>query len=604
VLVAGAALAGVLCGLLLSWTGRGTAAGVVWAAVTAALLVPLTLSVARSLLRRDLGVDAIALVAMATALALGEYLAGAVVALMLSGGNALEAAAGGRARRDLARLVSRAPRTAHRVTQRGLEEVPVDDLAPGEVVLVRAGEVVPVDGRVEGGVAVLDESALTGEPLPVTRRAGQDVRSGVANAGEAFRLRATRQASESAYAALVRLVEASERHRAPFVRMADRYAAVLLPVTLLVAGGAWMASGDPVRALAVLVVATPCPLILAAPIAFVSGVSVAARRGVILKGGVVVERLGRVRTVLLDKTGTLTVGHPAVDAVEPRDGVDAGELLRLAASLEQHSSHVVAGALVDEARSRGAALSDPVDVHQEHGRGIEGRVDGRRVTVGGPGWLESRGVAVDAGDRDGDGDGDARVLVALDGVAAGRIRLADHVRPDAAEMVARLRRSGVRHVAMVTGDRREAAEAVAARVGVDRVWADCDPAAKLEVVRRVRADPDLSPVLMVGDGINDAPALAMADVGVAMGAVAGATVASETADAVVMVDRVDRVADAIASSRRAAGIARGSVVAGMGLSLAAMGVAAAGYLTPVAGALVQEAIDVAVILNALRALRA
>jgi heavy metal translocating P-type ATPase len=604
VLVAAAALAGVLGGLALRWTGREQAADLLWAAVTAALLVPLTLSVVRSLLRRDLGVDAIALVAMATALGLGEFLAGAVVALMLSGGNALEAAAGRRARRDLAMLVSRAPRTARRVTPDGIDEVPVDDVLPGDLLLVRAGEVVPVDGRVDDEPAVLDESALTGEPLPVTRRAGDDVRSGVANAGEAFHLLATRPAAESAYAALVRLVAASEGHRAPFVRMADRYAAVLLPVTLAVAGGAWLASGDPVRALAVLVVATPCPLILAAPIAYVSGVSRAARRGVILKGGVVVERLGEVRTVLLDKTGTLTAGHPALDRVEATDGVAADEVLRLAASVEQHSAHVLAAALVSAARARGMALAAPTGISQEHGQGIEGTVEGRLVTVGSEAWLRGRGVPVPPSDDAGGPGTGGEVLVGVDGAPAGRIRMSDHVRPDAAEMVAGLRRAGVAQVAMVTGDRRDVAEAVAARVGVDRVWAECSPEDKLGVVREVRADPARAPVLMVGDGINDAPALAMADVGVAMGAAAGATVASEAADAVVLVDRVDRVADAIRISRRASGIARQSVLWGMGMSFAAMGLAAAGYLSPVAGALLQEAIDVAVILNALRALRA
>lgn len=597
-----AAVAGLAVGLGLAVAGVDRAADAVWAVLTAALLVPLTLSVVRTLVARRVGVDAIALLAMATALALGEFLAGAVVAVMLSGGNALEAAAGRRARADLSRLVRRAPRHAVRVAADGsLEEVPADAVAAGDVVLVRAGELVPVDGRVEGDDAVLDESALTGESRPVSRSHGEAVRSGVANAGDGFRLRATRPASESAYAALVRLVAQAESERAPFVRMADRYAVVLLAVTVVTALGAWSASGDPVRALAVLVVATPCPLILAAPIAFVSGVSRAARYGVVVKGGAVIERLSRTRTVLMDKTGTLTAGAPAVDrVVSLGEDMDADAVLGVAAALEQHSAHVLAGAVTREARTRGVVPPTATGIRQDHGLGVRGAVGGATAAVGNPDWLVDD-LGVDPGPlRTIPGD-PVDVAVALDGRVVGAIILRDPLRPDAAEAVRRLRAGGVREVAMVTGDRREVAEGVAARVGITAVHAECDPEEKLAVVRAARARED-GLVAMVGDGVNDAPALVLADVGIAM-STPGATIASDSADAVVMVDRVDRVADLLAVSRRATGIARQSVLAGMGLSLAAMGVAAAGYLTPVAGALVQEAIDVAVILNALRALR-
>lgn len=595
VVIAACALVAVLTGLVLATVGLGIAADVVWGAVTAALLVPLTWSVLRTLMRGDVGVDAIALLAMATALALGEFLAGAVVALMLSGGNALEAAAGRRARADLTRLVARAPRTALLRTDGELREVPAERVRPGDQVLVRSGEIVPVDGRVDDEAAVLDESALTGESLPVTRRRGDPVRSGVVNAADGFLLRATLPASESSYAALVRLVSAAEGRRAPFVRMADRFAALLLPLTVVVAAAAWLGSGETERGLAVLVVATPCPLILAAPIAFASGMSRAARAGVVLKGGVVVERLGRVGTVLLDKTGTLTTGSPVVDHVAPRDGLAPDRLLGLAASLEQHSTHVLAGALVRAARDRGIPLSEPRDVRQEHGQGIAGRVGDRRVAVGSADYLRRSGI--DAAGEDGGG-----VLVAVDGRLAGSVHLEDPLRPEAREMVARLAGLGVDDVVMVTGDRADVAQEIAGRVGIADVRAGCDPEEKLRVVEAMRRRAADGGVAMVGDGINDAPALAMADVGIAM-STPGATVASETADAVVMVDRVDRVADAIAVSRRAVGIARQSVLAGMALSFLAMGFAAAGLLTPVAGALVQEAIDVAVILNALRALR-
>jgi heavy metal translocating P-type ATPase len=396
-------------------------------------------------------------------------------------------------------------------------------------------------------------------------------------------------------------VRGAEHERAPFVRMADAYAAWFLPFTTLVAGAAWALSGEPVRALAVFVVATPCPLILAAPIAILSGVSRAARIGVVVKGGRAIEQLGRARTVLVDKTGTLTLGAPEIDAVVPLDRHAAEDVLRLAASLDQASAHVLAGALVQGARARGLRLVPPEAVVEEPGRGIEGRVDGRRVLVGGAEWLRDRGCRWDPATAPQEADGRGTVLVAVDGRPAGVVEMGDRVREDAAAAIADLRAAGVAHVAMVSGDSRPVAEAVARQVGIDEIFAERSPEGKLAVVRAMRLDPARRPVVMVGDGVNDAPALAIADVGVAMGA-AGATVTAETADAVVTVDRIDRVAAAVGIGRRSLGIARQSVLVGMGLSAVAMGFAAGGALSPVAGALLQEGIDVAVILNALRAL--
>jgi len=594
---------GIVAGLALSGWDRPAAAHVVWALCVAAVVVPLTLDVARTLLRGEMGVDAIALLAMVGAIALGEYLAGAVVAMMLAGGNALERAAAKRARRELTRLVSRAPRTARRHTDGQLEEVPVERIAVGDRLLVRTGEIVPVDGSLLDAVAVLDESALTGEPLPVERLTGEPIRSGVANAGAPFEMRAARPAADSAYAAIVRLVRDAEAARAPFLRMADRYAGVLLPVTVAVAAAAWIASGDPVRALAVLVVATPCPLILAAPVALVSGMSRAARLGVILKGSVVVERLGRARTILLDKTGTITTGTPEIRGIRTLGSVPEAELLRLAASVEQLSAHVIAAALVRAAAERGLALAVPAGGVEAPGQGIEGTVDGRAVAAGSPTWLAERGLdgaasALAVPHR----EGEALVAVAIDGALAGTIALGDRLRDDAPELVRHLRAGGVAYIGLVTGDRRRVAEDIGRRLGVDRVYPEQSPKDKVDVVRSVLARSDARMVVMIGDGINDAPALAAADVGVALAA-AGATISSEVADAVVLVDRVDRVGSAIQVSRRALDIARQSILAGLGLSFAGMGLAAVGLLPPIAGALAQEGIDVAVILNALRALR-
>ena len=328
--VAAVSLAALLAGVLLWATGHHETADIVWAVLVAAMLAPLGLSVLRTLRHGDVGVDAIALISMAGALALQEYLAGAVIALMLAGGNALEERAGGRARRELTALVSRAPRRTTRVAGNALQEVDVDELGPGDIVLVRAGEVLPADGVLAEDEAVIDESALTGEALPVVIHRGQPVRSGTVSSGTA-RIQVTRRAAESAYAAVVRLAQQAEQQRAPFVRMADRYAALFLPVTALVAGAAWAVSGDPVRALAVFVVATPCPLILAAPIALLSGVSRAARMGIVVKGGGVIERLAGARTVVLDKTGTVTLGTPRLRRIGLLDGLTESDALRLAA---------------------------------------------------------------------------------------------------------------------------------------------------------------------------------------------------------------------------------------------------------------------------------
>jgi heavy metal translocating P-type ATPase len=601
------AIAAIVVGFVLHALDEPEAGQWVWRIAVGVLAAELAVEVARSVIvEHSLGVDAIALVAMIGALALGQELAGAVVGLMFSGGSALETFASGKARRELTSLVQRAPKVARLRDEDGIREVAVERVQVGDVVVVGTGEVVPVDGTVVSAEAVIDTSALSGEPLPETCARGMPVMSGSANAGAPFELRAERPAAESAYAALVRLVSEAASSRAPFVRMADRYAGFFLPATLLVAGVAWAVSGDPERALAVVVVATPCPLILAAPIALVAGLSRAARAGVIVKGAGAIETLGLARTVLFDKTGTLTVGTPEVRQVLPRGGTESAELLRLAASVDTLSAHVLARALVDAAGEANLRLSVPSDVRETPGQGIAGTVDGRRVVVGSRTLLLEHGIAQEEiasaslmGTR---GSGEAHVLVAIDGHVAGLIVMADELRVDAERIVDRLRAEGVRYVAMLSGDRRSVAERVGRELDIDRVYAEQSPADKLEVVRRIRDDPALSPVIMVGDGINDAPALALADVGIALGA-AGATVSSETADVVITVDRIDRVADALHVGRRALRIARQSVLIGMGLSLIAMGFAAAGMLAPVAGALLQEGIDLGVILNALRALR-
>ena len=595
------ALVGLAAGGVLYAVGAHTWSAWSWGAATLVVLIPASVAAVRGLWRREAGVDLIAVLAMAGSLALREALAGAVVAVMLTGGRELEQLAARRARRELRALLARAPRTAHRREDGRFVDADVSDIAAGDVLLVKQGEVIPTDGVLSTTRATLDESALTGESRPVEITAGVNVRSGATNAGGPIEMRASLPASESTYAGIVRLVRAAERSKAQFVRLADRYARVFVPITLAVAGGAWAFSGDAVRALAVVVVATPCPLILAAPAAMVGGVSRAARHGILVKGGAPLETLARATILLLDKTGTITQGHPRVISVETFGPMTADELVRLGASLEQVSAHPFAPALLDEARARRLPLAFPTDTHEALGAGIAGRVGERDVAVGQRAWLSSglehaeRARAVEMRTAV---EGSSSVFVAVDGALAGAILLQDPIRPEAPRALRALRKSGIARIHMVTGDHPDTAELVGDAVGVDRVFAERTPDEKVAVVERVRSE---GVTIMVGDGINDAPALALADVGVAMGA-RGATAASESADVVLTADRLEGLERAVRIARRTRRIARQSAIAGMSLSLAAMAAAAAGFLTPVAGAVLQEAIDLAVILNALRAL--
>ncbi len=598
-----ASIAGIVTGGILRWVGDAhDAADAAWGVTTAVGILPIGWEVLRGIIRREPGVDLIAVLAMIGALVFGEYLAGAVIAFMLSTGRSLEDFADARAHKELSALLARAPRTAHRYAGEELESVPIERVVPGDMLLVKRGEVVPVDGILETDSAVFDESALTGESRPVERPRGEQIRSGAVNAGAGFDLRAVATAADSTYAGIVRLVEEAQREKAPFVRIADRYALVFIPVTLVIAGAAWALSGESVRALAVLVVATPCPLILAAPIAIVAGISRAAKRGIIVKGGGALETLARGRVLLLDKTGTLTAGAPELSDIEVYGDHDPGEVLRLAASLDQVSPHVLAGAIVGAARARDLALSFPEEAFEEGGSGIHGSVEGRKVAIGKASWV-SRGQPLPERARDirrrTAMEGSSCVFVSIDGSIAGALILDDPMRPDTPRVIRALRRAGIKRVVMVTGDNPDVAESVGIAIGVDRILSERDPTDKVDAVR---AEGESGVTIMVGDGVNDAPALAAADVGVAMGA-RGATASSEAADVVLVVDRLDRVVEALRISRRSRGIALQSVLIGMGLSIAGMLLGAAGLLKPVNGALAQEAIDVAVILNALRALR-
>ena len=593
---------GIATGGLLRLAGERDAADVAWAVTTAVGIAPIAWEVLVGILRRQPGIDLIAVLAMVGALAFGEFLAGAVIAIMLATGRSLEDFADARAHAELSALLSRAPRVAHRYVGDRLEDVPIDAVRPGDRLFVKQAEVVPVDGLLEAATAVFDESALTGESQPVERSRGEPIRSGALNASSGFDLRAVTTAAESTYAGIVRLVEQAQEEKAPSVRLADRYALLFIPVTLAIAGGAWLITGDPVRALAVLVVATPCPLILAVPIAIVAGISRAAKRGVIVKGGGALETLARGTVLLFDKTGTLTAGSPELSDVEVFGDHGAEEVLRYAAALDQVSPHVLAAAIVGAARRNDLDLPFPEGVHEEAGQGILGSVAGRKVALGRAAWI-ARGQPLPPRARDlrrrTAMEGASCVFVSIDGSVAGALVLDDPIRPDTPRVIRSLRRAGIKRVVMVTGDHPDVAESVGISIGVDRILSERDPHDKVDAVK---AEGEGGVTIMVGDGVNDAPALAAADVGVAMGA-RGATASSEAADVVLVVDRLDRVAEALRIARRSRTIALQSVVAGMSMSFAAMFLGAFGVLKPVGGALVQEVIDVVVILNALRALR-
>ncbi|TCM86189.1 heavy metal-(Cd/Co/Hg/Pb/Zn)-translocating P-type ATPase [Rhodovulum steppense] len=592
------ALLGLVSGLVLWLVGQPDLAGIAWAAGVIPVLLALCVEIVRSLAQGEVGLDIVAALSMSAALLFGETLAAAVVALMYSGGTFLESFAQGRARREMSDLLSRVPRTATRHRNGALDEVPLDDIAPGDLLLIRQGDVAPVDGTVQSAGAMLDQSALTGESMPVRLAQGQDVMSGSTNAGEAFDLRVTRRAADSTYAGIVRLVEAAQKSKAPMARLADRYSLLFLAVTVALATAAWWFTGDPIRAVAVLVVATPCPLILAVPVALVAGLSRAAHFGVLIKGAKPLEALARITTLILDKTGTLTDGRPQIVSIDRHGDLSEEDILYFAAALDQASKHPIAQAIVGVAQARGIVLPIPASVVETPGEGVAGTIDGRRVVVGGAGFVAAQlGVAdpestvVEAGS--------VVVSLGVDGKLAGHIVMADALRAGTAELLSGLRRLGVGRILLATGDRRAVAEAVTEGLGLDAVRADLTPDQKVLLVLTERKN---GPVMMVGDGVNDAPALAAAYIGVAMGA-RGAAASAEAADVVLLVDHLDRLLPGIEIAQRSRRIAVESVVAGIGLSVAGMVAAAFGYLSPVQGALLQELIDVAVILNALRALR-
>jgi heavy metal translocating P-type ATPase len=575
------------------WAARIWGAGLV---LTGAPVVWRTL---RGIAAGRFAADLVAMLAIVAAVILREPLPGLIVVLMQTGGEALERYAQGRASEAVRELEAAAPRIAHRVTEAGAEDVPAESVAMGELILVRPGELLPCDGVVTRGRSHVDTSRITGEPTPVRAEEGVRLPSGTQNIEGPLTLRVTAPARESQYARIVELVRTAQASKSPLQRLADRYAVWFTPLTLVVCAAAYAAAHDPSRVLAVLVVATPCPLILATPVAVVGGINQAARRQIIFRHGTALEQLGRVSIGVFDKTGTLTIGRPRVARVLPVPPFSEAEVLRLAGAVEHGSSHLLARTLVDEVTARGLPIVEAHHVEEAAGQGVTGEVEGRTVAIGAWSFIVDRFPQAEADllaiRPDGEG---LRACVAVEGRGAGVVEYADEVRPGMREFFGRLRRFGVRRTLLLSGDHQANAEVVAHAVGMDEARGDLLPEEKVAYVRALVKEGQR--VLMVGDGTNDAPALSSATVGIAL-ASGGGGITAEAADAVVLADDPTRIAEAIAISRRTMRIARESIWAGLGLSAVAMGFAALGYIPPTIGALLQEAIDVAVILNALRA---
>ena len=595
--VVAATLAVGVVGLVLLAAGQTTISAWLVGGYALAIAAWQAVSMVRDLVRGHFGLDVLAVVAITATAMVGDHWAALIVVLMLTGGEALEDYANARANREVAALLERAPRFAHRRTETGsFVEVAINEIVVGDLVMVRPGEVVPVDGVLTGDGASFDESSITGEPLPVEHAPGEEVLSGSVSQQRVALVRATASAADSQYQQVIDLVQAAAASKSPIVRLADRYAVPFTLVSLAIAGVAWWLSGDPVRFAQVLVVATPCPLLIAAPVAFLAGMSRTASIGVIVKSGGIMETLARTRTVALDKTGTITHGQPVIDLIEPEDGTTRGDLLRVAAAAETFSTHVLARTIVATARQQHLHVPAACDVEETTAAGMTGRVLGRLTAVGSAAHVERV-----TGHRPPDRPvlpGHIAIHVATADGYLGRILLADQVRNNALATLHALRGLGVRSVTMLTGDAADTARHVGDQLGIADVRAGLLPADK---VAQVTSLPD-RPVAMVGDGVNDAPVLAAADVGIAMGA-RGATAASESAGVVIQLDDLSRVAASIAISQRTVRIALQAIWLGITISVALMLVAVWGVLPAIVGATLQEVVDLAAILTALRAVR-
>lgn len=575
--------------------GLNTATHVILGVTASIAVVPIILDIIQQLRDGRYGVDILAATAIIAAVIFREYWAAIVIVLMYTGGEALEDYAENRAKTELTALMDRVPTTAHVVRGRKTVDIRVSDVKVNDRLTIMPGELVPVDGIVLEGSGAFDESSLTGESLPIDKTVGEELLSGSVSVDGLVTIKVLRSANDSQYEQIIKLVRSAASSQAPFVRLADRYSIPFTIVAFAIAIGAWVISGESIRFLEVLVVATPCPLILGAPVALISGMSRSAKHGIIVKNGSALERLARVRTIGFDKTGTLTQGRPVVGNVQSFGTYKSHDVLKAAASLEQNSNHVLATAIVQAAAQRAIKPAKVKKLQEVAGRGLKATVSGKQVLVGNLRFMEDESIPLpkrfDASSRN-----QTMSLVAINGQMAGAISFTDELRPESKATLKKLRQLGIKHFLMVTGDSSATARQVARQLGIKEVYAEALPADKLKAIASITNRP----VAFVGDGVNDAPVLTAADVGVALGA-RGSTAASESADVVILLDDIGRVPVAIDIAKNTFRIARQTILSGIGLSIILMFIFATGRFRPVYGALAQELIDVLVIINALRA---
>lgn len=564
--------------------------------------LPLLYKTIKTILKGKFGVDLIAIVAIIASFWAGQYLAGVVILLMLSGGEALEAFAQARAKRELTQLLSNAPAIAHlKQDENKLRDINVEDVKIGDILVIKPGEVVPVDGIVVQGTSNLNEAVISGESLPVAKRQGSLVYSGSVNEDRILEVRAIKNSTESKYQIIVKLVKEAQDAQAPVVRLADRYALAFNIMTFAVAILAWILFKDVTRVLAVLVVASPCPLILATPIAMISGISKAASRGIVIKNGTALERLGEVKGLVFDKTGTLTLGVPEVVKTVSVSLIPEDEVLRLAVSIDQLSAHIFARSLVHYAQNKSLELDYPDQFEEFFGQGVKGSLKHKSYFFGKLKFIVEQGIPIDKEielhHKEFQSQGKTAVYLSDNEQLLGYVMFADIIRPETKAMFELIKKHSIQNLIMLTGDKKSVAEHIAEELGITEYKAELLPEQKVASIKQLQKK--YGPVAMVGDGVNDAPALAIASVGIAM-ASHGASAASETSDVVIMVNDMHRVHDAIHIAQSAIRLAKEGIFSGMGISLILMVLALLGHITPVLGAILQEILDAAVILNALR----
>jgi len=586
---------------ILGQNGFYNEANILLVSVTILGSMPLFFDIFRSIIKGNFGVDLIASLAIITSISVHEYLASSIILLMLSGGKSLERYAENRARNSLSKLLAQSPKIAHKYIDGKIVDIEVQEIKVGDTFLVKANEIIPIDGLVQGGQSTVDESMITGEPMPRDVAPHNKVWSGSINIANPIYIVASTNHEQSVFQAIIRLVKEAEENKSPLVRLADRYSVVFTFITILIATIASLR--DPRLASAVLVVATPCPLILAAPIAFIAGMSRSAKRGIVVKHGGVFELITDAKVFLFDKTGTLTFGIPQLEKVIVRSAkFKELDVLKTAASIEQFSTHILARSIVNKAKEENLTLIEPENIKETLGKGVCGEIGGVTYFIGKEAYLNQNNIDTESvleSSKSARAEGNVMIHIATKDEVVASIVFSDTIRTNTKEALGAIKGKGAKLV-LVTGDSNARANTIGKELGFTDIKSDCLPEDKVKIVNEFESKKIKS--IMIGDGVNDAPALKAASVGIALGH-HGETASTDTADAIILVDDLNKVSELISISHKTMRIAKESVLTGMGLSIVAMVVASAGYLPPIYGALLQEGIDVLVILNALRALK-